>query len=80
MVDILKLERKSIYEEIKSMQKDIEHYLDYCSHKVGFKMTLEDMKGIRLVNRLEQLTNRLHIINDKLELMGLYNGLQRNVK
>ncbi len=70
MLEKLEKERKEIYNEILGVYKELNKYLDYCLKRTTCNFTPIDNIARKKVNRLEQLANRLHVINDKLELMG----------
>lgn len=62
--------RKCIYNEIKEIYKFLNCWLVSCSKKkrtIFYRSSVNDVLARKKVNRLEELANKLHIINDLLE-------------
>ena len=72
LIGIAKLqeEKQLILREINLIYKELNNYLNYCLKRTTCYFHPYDKFARKKVNSLEQLTNRLHFINDKLELMG----------
>lgn len=62
-------ERKFIYEEIDKINKFLNCWLISClrQRSIFCRPSVNDVIARKYVNRLEELTNRLHVINDILE-------------
>ena len=63
----LEIKRKKIYYEIFYLEKELNKYLNYCLFRKSCNFTSFDKLARKYVNRLEELTNQLHLINDILE-------------
>lgn len=63
-------ERKFIYEEIDNINKFLNCWLISCLNRqrtIFCRPSVNDVIARKYVNRLEELTNQLHLINDILE-------------
>lgn len=64
---ILKNKRQQLYNEIFEINLFLDKYLTYCIKRTTCNFTPLDKIAVKKVNRLEELANKLHIINDLLE-------------
>lgn len=64
---ILKNKRQQLYNEIFEINLFLDKYLIYCFKRTTCNFTPLDKIAVKKVNRLEELVNKLHIINDLLE-------------
>lgn len=63
-------ERKFIYEEIDKINNFLSCWLISCLNRqrtIFYRPSVNDVIARKYVNRLEELTNQLHLINDILE-------------
>ena len=72
LIGIAKLqeEKQLILREINLIYKELNNYLNYCLKRTTCYFTPYDKFARKKVNRLEILTDRLSVINYKLEFLG----------